>query len=47
LGVALLLSGIQDQYKPTDFYPIQVVRLARFDGEKWILFGEVLSNERS
>jgi branched-chain amino acid transport system substrate-binding protein len=47
LQVPLLLPGIKLNTSPTDFYPIQSVRLARFDGEKWALFGDVLSNEAS
>lgn len=47
LEVPLLLPGIKLNTSPTDFYPIQSVRLAQFDGEKWALFGDVLSNEGS
>jgi len=47
LHVPLLLPGISINTSPTDFYPIQAVRLAKFDGEKWSLFGDVLSNESS
>ncbi|CAN5892708.1 ABC transporter substrate-binding protein [soil metagenome] len=43
--IPLLLPGIRLNTSATDFYPIQAVRLARFDGETWRLFGEVLSNE--
>jgi branched-chain amino acid transport system substrate-binding protein len=39
------LPGIKINTSPTDFYPIQSVRLARFKGETWELFGDVLSNE--
>jgi branched-chain amino acid transport system substrate-binding protein len=45
--VPMLLPGITVNTSPTDFYPIQSVRLARFDGAKWSLFGDVLSNESS
>ena len=45
LVVPILLPGIKINTSPTDFYPIQSVQLARFDGETWKLFGEVLSNE--
>jgi branched-chain amino acid transport system substrate-binding protein len=45
LVVPLLLPGISINTSPTDFYPIQSVQLARFDGETWKLFGDVLSNE--
>jgi len=47
LTVPLLLPGITINTSPTDFYPIQAVQLARFDGENWKLFGDVLSNESS
>jgi branched-chain amino acid transport system substrate-binding protein len=47
LEVPLLLPGIKINTSPTDYYPIQSIRLARFDGEKWALFGDVLSNEGS
>jgi len=45
LKVPLLLPGIVVNTSPTDFYPIQSVRLAQFKGESWELFGEVMSNE--
>jgi branched-chain amino acid transport system substrate-binding protein len=45
LVVPMLLPGIKINTSPTDFYPIQSVRLQRFKGETWELFGEVLSNE--
>ena len=47
LVVPILLPGIKINTSPTDFYPIQSVRLARFDGETWRLFGEGLSHEGS
>jgi branched-chain amino acid transport system substrate-binding protein len=47
LIVPILLPGISINTSPTDFYPIQSVQLARFDGETWKLFGDVLSNESS
>ncbi len=43
--VPMLLPGIKINTSPTDFYPIQSVRLSAFDGETWKLFGDVLSNE--
>jgi len=39
----LLLPGIKIDTSPTDHYPIQQVQLIRFDGEKWVRFGELLS----
>jgi branched-chain amino acid transport system substrate-binding protein len=45
LVVPMLLPGIKINTSPTDFFPIQSVRLQRFKGETWELFGNVLSNE--
>lgn len=45
LVVPLLLPGITINTSATDFYPIQSVRLQRFKGETWELFGDVLANE--
>src|SRR4030095_5094142 len=35
----LLLPGIKVNTGPTDFAPIEQEQLAKFDGEKWALFG--------
>ncbi len=43
--IPMLLPGIKINTSATDFYPIQSVRLERFDGKTWHLFGDVLSNE--
>ena len=43
--VPLLLPGITVSTSPTDFYPIQSVQLARFKGETWELFGDIMSAE--
>jgi branched-chain amino acid transport system substrate-binding protein len=40
--VGLLLPGIRINTSPTDFYPIEQVQLARFDGKTWVLFGDVM-----
>jgi branched-chain amino acid transport system substrate-binding protein len=42
LKVPLLLPGITITTSPTDFYPIQCEQLAKFDGQKWALFGDVI-----
>jgi branched-chain amino acid transport system substrate-binding protein len=47
LQLPMVLEGIKANTSPTDFYPIQSVRLARFKGEKWDLFGDIISNESS
>jgi branched-chain amino acid transport system substrate-binding protein len=41
LALPLLLPGIKINTSPTDYYPIEQEQLARFDGERWVLFGEV------
>ena len=41
----LALPGITVNTSPTDYYPIQSVQLARFKGETWELFGNVMSSE--
>jgi branched-chain amino acid transport system substrate-binding protein len=43
--IPLLLPGIKINTSPTDFYPIQSVRMARFKGETFELFGDILSAE--
>lgn len=45
LHVPMLLPGITINTSPTDFFPIQSLRLARFKGETWELFGDIISNE--
>jgi len=37
----LLLPGMKVNTSPTDFAPIEQQQLARFNGEKWDLFGEL------
>jgi branched-chain amino acid transport system substrate-binding protein len=41
LGLPLLLPGIKVNTGPTDFYPVEQEQLARYDGERWALFGEI------
>jgi len=43
--IPLLLPGIKINTSPTDFYPIQSAQMARFKGETFELFGDVLSAE--
>ncbi len=43
----LCLPGITINTSPTDYYPIQAVQLARFKGETWDLFGDVMHAESS
>jgi branched-chain amino acid transport system substrate-binding protein len=41
----MLLPGIKVNTSPTDFYPIEAVRLARVKGEGFELFGDVIASE--
>jgi branched-chain amino acid transport system substrate-binding protein len=41
LELPLLLPGIKVNTSPTDFAPIEQEQLARFNGEKWELYGEI------
>jgi branched-chain amino acid transport system substrate-binding protein len=41
LSLPLLLPGIKINTSPTDFYPIEQQQLAKYDGERWALFGEL------
>ncbi len=43
----IVLPGITISTSPTDYYPIQAVQLARFKGESWDLFGDVMHAESS
>jgi len=38
----LLLPGITVNTSPTDHAPIEQAQLSKFDGKKWVLFGDVL-----
>jgi len=41
LSLPLLLPGIKVNTGRSDFYPIEQEQLAKFDGERWVLFGEI------
>jgi branched-chain amino acid transport system substrate-binding protein len=43
LELPMLLPGIKVNTSPTDFYPVKQMQMARFDGERWGLFGSVIS----
>jgi branched-chain amino acid transport system substrate-binding protein len=42
-----LLPGISINTSPTDFAPIKQLRLMRFKGERWELFGDIISSNLS
>ena len=41
--VPMLLPGIKINTSPSDFAPVKQVQMGRFSGERWELFGELLS----
>src|SRR5881396_3902047 len=41
LELPLLLPGIKINTSATDFAPVEQEQLAKFDGERWVLFGEL------
>jgi ABC-type branched-subunit amino acid transport system substrate-binding protein len=41
----VLLPGIKIDTSPTDFAPISQLQLMRFKGEKWELFGDIVSGD--
>jgi branched-chain amino acid transport system substrate-binding protein len=41
--VPMLLPGITLNTSPTDFAPVKQVQMGRFDGERWQLFGPLLT----
>ncbi len=45
MELPLLLPGIRLKTTPTDHRPIQQVRLVRFDGERYVLFTDVLASQ--
>ena len=40
--VPILLNGMTINTSPTNFSPIRQMQLARFDGESWRLFGDLI-----
>jgi branched-chain amino acid transport system substrate-binding protein len=45
LEIPMLLPGIKINTSPTDFFPIEQMRMQRFNGEQWELFGPVISGD--
>ena len=43
LKLPMLLPGIEINTSATDFYPIEQMQMQKFNGERWELFGPVLS----
>ena len=45
LELPMLLPGIKINTSAEDFYPIEQMQMMRFEGEKWVLFGDLLSGD--
>ena len=45
LEIGSLLPGIKVNTSPTDFAPLSQLQLMKFKGDKWDLFGEVISGD--
>jgi branched-chain amino acid transport system substrate-binding protein len=45
MALPLLLPGIRLKTTPSDHRPIKQVRLVRFDGERYVLFSDVLASD--
>jgi ABC-type branched-subunit amino acid transport system substrate-binding protein len=41
----MLLPGIKVNTSPTDYYPVQQLQLMRFDGTRWVRFGDLVYDE--
>jgi branched-chain amino acid transport system substrate-binding protein len=41
----ILLPGIKINTSPTDYYPVQQLQLMRFDGKRWVRFGDLVYDE--
>ena len=39
----MLLPGIKINTSATDYYPIEQEQMIRFDGQKWVRAGEIMS----
>jgi len=44
LELPMLLPGIRINTSPTDYFPLEQMQLMRFDGKRWVRFGEIIDN---
>ena len=42
LELPMLLPGIKVNTSPTDYHPVQQLQLVRFDGKRWVRFGDLV-----
>jgi branched-chain amino acid transport system substrate-binding protein len=45
LVLPMVLPGIKVNTSPTDYYPVQQLQLMRWDGKRWVRFGDLLKDE--
>ncbi len=45
--VPLMLPGVKVNTGPDDFYPLQSLQMARFEGDHWVLFGDMMSLDKA
>jgi ABC-type branched-subunit amino acid transport system substrate-binding protein len=45
LELPMLLPGIKVSTSPTDYYPVQQLQLMRFDGKRWVRFGDLVYDQ--
>jgi hypothetical protein len=47
LVLPMMLPGIKVNTSPTDYYPVQQLQLMRWDGKRWVRFGDLLTDENT
>ena len=45
LELPMLLPGIKVNTSPTDYWAVQQLQLTRFDGKRWVRFGDLVYDE--
>jgi branched-chain amino acid transport system substrate-binding protein len=45
LHIPCLLPGVMTNTSPSDFAPLDQLRLMKFEGEHWHLFGDTIGSE--
>ena len=47
LDIPVLLPGLKVNTSPTNHHPVRAMQLMRWDGKKWVLFGDVIQGDLS
>lgn len=45
IALPMFLPGIKVKTSPTDYFPVEAMRLQKFNGETWQLFGDTIGND--